>query len=334
LLANSFSLSINLKNTSFTLSSLFNIITKMKSFGIIAASALFGAIANAAPLNKRDVVWVTEIETDVVTVPVTMTVWANAEETTASTTTTESRHGHQFFHSKAPKVSTIPTPVSVAPAPSTTSVYVAPTPSTTSVYVAPTPSTTSIYVAPTTSSSEVYVVPTTSSTEVYVAPTTSSVYVAPETTSTYVAPTIQSTSVYVAPTISTTTSAPAATTSSSSSGASSGLAASGTEYSGDLTWYDVGLGACGLTSTSDEAIVAISQEIFDSADYKTANPNLNPLCGKFVTIKGKNGQTYQAKVVDRCVGCAEADLDLSQDFFNTVTSHGDGRVSGMSWSWN
>lgn len=306
----------------------------MKSFGIIAASALFGAIANAAPLNKRDVVWVTEIETDIVTVPVTMTVWAGAEETTtASTTTTQSRHGHQFFHSKAPQASSTSTTVSVAPTTSSTSVNVAPTPSTTSVYVAPTPSTTSVYVAPTTSSSEVYVAPTTSSTEVYVAPTTSSVYVAPETTSTYVAPTIESTSVYVAPTTSTTSSAPAATT-SSSSGASSGLAASGTEYSGDLTWYDVGLGACGLTSTSDEAIVAISQKIFDSPDYATANPNLNPLCGKYVTIKGKNGQSYQAKVVDRCVGCAEADLDLSQDFFNTVTSNGDGRVSGMSWSWN
>ncbi|KAI4735355.1 hypothetical protein E4T50_14126 [Aureobasidium sp. EXF-12298] len=317
----------------------------MKSFGIIAASALFGAVANAAPLNKRDVVWVTEIETDIVTVPVTMTVWADAAETTVATTTTQSRHGHQFFHSKAPKASTTSTSVYVAPTTSSTSVYVAPTPSTTSVYVAPTPSTTSVYVAPSTSSSEIYVAPTTSSTEVYVAPTTSStsvyvapttssVYVAPETTSTYVAPTIESTSVYVAPTTSTTSSAPAATTSSSSSGSSSGPAASGTEYSGDLTWYDVGLGACGLTSTSDEAIVAISQKIFDSPDYATANPNLNPLCGKYVTIKGKTGESYQAKVVDRCVGCAEADLDLSQDFFNTVTSNGDGRVSGMSWSWN
>ncbi|KAH0370738.1 hypothetical protein KCU65_g2340, partial [Aureobasidium melanogenum] len=303
----------------------------MKSFGIIAASALFGAIANAAPLNKRDVVWVTEIQTDVVTVPVTMTVWADAEETAVSTTTTSSRHGHQFFHSKA---STTSTPDAVVPTTSSSSVYIAPTPSSTSVYVAPTPSTTSIYVAPTTTSSEIYVAPTTSS-EVYVAPTTSSVYVAPETTSAYVAPTIESTSVYAAPTTSTTSSAPAATTSASSgSGESSGLAASGTEYTGDLTWYDVGMGACGLTSTSDEAIVAISQDIFDNAQYKTANPNLNPLCGKYVTITGKDGKTYQAKVVDRCVGCAEADLDLSQGFFNTVTSNGDGRVSGMSWTWN
>ncbi|KAG9884578.1 hypothetical protein KCU94_g18123, partial [Aureobasidium melanogenum] len=301
----------------------------MKSFGIIAASALFGAIANAAPLNKRDVVWVTEIATDIVTVPVTMTVWANAEETSVSTTTTSSRHGHQFFHSKA---STTSTPDAVVSTSSSSSVYVAPTPSSTSVYVAPTPSTTSIYVAPTTSS-EVYVAPTTSTSEVYVAPTTSSVYVAPETTSTYVAPTIESTSVYAAPTTSTTSSAPAATTSASSgSGVSSGMAASGTEYSGDLTWYDIGLGACGETSVDGDHIVAISHVIFDA--YSTGNPNTNPLCGKYVTINGKDGQAYQAKVVDRCVGCAEADLDLSHEFFNSVTSNGDGRVSGMSWTWN
>ncbi|KAI5248615.1 hypothetical protein E4T47_00587 [Aureobasidium subglaciale] len=309
----------------------------MKSFGIIAASALFGAIANAAPLNKRDVVWVTEIETDVVTVPVTMTVWAGAEETTvaAATTTTESRHGHQFFHSKAPKASTTSTAVPAASTTTSSSVYVAPTPSSTSVYVEPTPSTTSVYIEPTPSTTAVYVAPTTSSTPVYVAPTTSSVYVAPtiETTSAYVAPTIESTSVYVAPTTSTTSSAPAATTSSSSSGSSSGMAASGTEYTGDLTWYQVGLGSCGIDSTSDEAIVAISHTIFDDPQYATANPNLNPLCGKTVSIKGKDGSTYKAKVVDRCVGCAAADLDLSEGFFNTVTSNGDGRVPEMSWSW-
>lgn len=328
----------------------------MKCFGIIAGSALFGAIANAAPLNKRDVVWVTEIATDIVTVPVTMTVWADAVETTTavSTTTTQDRHGHKFFHSKASKASTTSTSVYVAPTtssssvyvaptPSSTSVYVAPTPSSTSVYVAPTPSTTSVYVAPTTSTSEayvapssstsdVYVAPTTSSTSIYVAPTTSSVYVAPTTTSAYVAPTIESTSVYVAPTTSTTSSAPAATTSSSSGSVSAGMAASGTEYSGDITWYDVGLGACGETSVDGDKIVAISHVIFDA--YSTGNPNTNPLCGKYVTINGKDGSTHQAKVVDRCLGCVEGDLDLSHEFFNTVTSNGDGRVSGMSWSWN
>ncbi|KEQ59857.1 uncharacterized protein M437DRAFT_55802 [Aureobasidium melanogenum CBS 110374] len=110
------------------------------------------------------------------------------------------------------------------------------------------------------------------------------------------------------------------------------MAASGTEYSGDLTWYDVGLGACGLTSVDGDHIVAISHVIFDA--YSTGNPNTNPLCGKYVTITGKDGQAYQAKVVDRCVGCAEADLDLSHEFFNSVTSNGDGRVAGMSWTWN
>jgi hypothetical protein len=301
----------------------------MRSFGIIAASALFRAFVNAAPVHKRDVVWVTEIETDIVTIPVTLTVWAGSEETTVSTTTTQDQERHQFWHpepSEAPISTTI---VSVVP--TSSSVYVAPITISTSIYVAPAPVSTSIYVAPTTTSS-VYVEPTTSS--IYVEPTASSIYVEPTTSSTYVAPVITSTSVYVQPTTSTTSSAPAATTSASSGPSVNGLAAPGTEYTGDLTWYDVGLGACGITSTPDQAIVAISQDIFDSPQYKTANPNLNPLCGKTVTITGKGGVSYTATVVDRCVGCAEADLDLSLDFFNKVTSHGDGRVSGTSWTWN
>ena len=131
----------------------------------------------------------------------------------------------------------------------------------------------------------------------------------------------------------TVTPSAAAATSSASSGSSSGLAASGTSYTGDLTYYDTGMGACGWDSTISDHIVAISQDIFDSTEYATANPNNNPLCGRYVSITGKDGSQYQAKVVDRCVGCAAADLDLSQDFFNTVTDNGDGRVSGMSWTW-
>jgi hypothetical protein len=290
----------------------------MRSFGIIAASALFRAFVNAAPVHKRDVVWVTEIETDIVTIPVTLTVWAGSEETTVSTTTTQDQERHQFWHpepSKAP-ISTTIVPV----VPTSSSAYVAPITISTSIYVAPAPVSTSIYVAPTTTSS------------VYVEPTTSSIYVEPTISSTYVAPVITSTSVYVQPTTSTTSSAPAATTAASSGSSVNGLAASGTEYTGDLTWYDVGLGACGQTNVDGDLIVAISHVIFDA--YSTGNPNTNPLCGKSVTIRGKDGASHQAKVVDRCVGCLEGDLDLSHEFFNTVTSNGNGRVSGTSWTWN
>lgn len=363
----------------------------MKSFGILAASALFGALVNAAPVNKRDIVWVTETDVDIVTVPVTMTVWVDGGYTSTDSSVATSTLQAAFYHpsrSHAPfrtSTSTTVAPVEtlnstsssvnstisstyVAPTTSSTSVYVAPTTTSTSVYVAPTTSSTSIYVAPTTTSTSEYVAPTTSSTSVYVAPTTTStsiyvapttstsIYVAPTTTSTsvYVAPTTSSTSTYVAPTTtsssvivapttteaptstyvaSTTTSSTAAATTSSSSSSGSGLAASGTTYTGDLTWYDVGLGACGWTNIASDHIVAISEDIYDAPEYATANPNNNPLCGRYVSIIGVDGSAYQAKVVDRCTGCNESSLDLSQDFFNTVTNNGDGRVHDITWSW-
>ncbi|GAB7348216.1 hypothetical protein MBLNU459_g6214t1 [Dothideomycetes sp. NU459] len=295
----------------------------MKSFGILAASALFGALVNAAPVNKRDVVWITETAVDVVTVPITMTVWVDGGATsTDSSTTTATVQAAQYHPSRthSPVFSTTTDSATVAPVETSTSTsdVVAPSTSSTSAYVAPTTtSSTSIYVAPTTTSStSIYVAPTTTSSTAVVEPTTTE---AP--TSTYVAPT-------------TTSSTAAAATTSASSGSGSGAAAAGTSYTGDLTWYAVGEGACGFDNVPTDHIVAVSEIIFDDPLYYTANPNNNPLCKKSVTITGSDGTQYVAKVVDRCTGCAKSDLDLSEDFFNTVTNNGDGRVPDMTWVWN
>lgn len=109
------------------------------------------------------------------------------------------------------------------------------------------------------------------------------------------------------------------------------MAKAGTSYTGDLTYYAVGLGACGENSVPSDHIVAVAEAIFDS--YNNGNPNNNPLCGKYVSITGADGSQFKAKIVDRCPGCEKADLDLSEDFFNTVTNHGDGRVHGMKWEF-
>ena len=313
----------------------------MYTKNVLAVSGAFLSVVAAVPMAKRDVVWVTEIKEDVVTMPVTTTVWVTPGE--ATPTSSDASHFGHHRHSQVTSyvqstvtVSAVTSsseessaePTSAASsseaAPSSSSVYVAPTtssvyvaPTTSSVYVAPTTSSTSVYVAPTTSS--VYVAPTTSSTSVYVAPTTTSVYVAPTPTSTYVAPT--------------TTSAAPAATSSAAAGVSSGSGASGTTYTGDMTWYDVGLGACGLTSSPSDHIVAISESIFDSYT-QGGNPNNNPLCGKSVTITGVDGTARTATIVDRCTGCAAADLDLSADFFNLVTDNGDGRVHNVKWKFD
>lgn len=109
------------------------------------------------------------------------------------------------------------------------------------------------------------------------------------------------------------------------------MAASGKSYTGDVTYYDVGLGACGITSSASEHIVAVSHVTFDS--YGTANPNANPICGKQVSITSSSGSQVLATVVDRCVGCTEDDLDLSTGLFQTVYPAGDGRVHGVKWSF-
>ena len=110
-----------------------------------------------------------------------------------------------------------------------------------------------------------------------------------------------------------------------------GDAAPGTAYTGDFTWYQTGLGACGITSSPSDHIVAISEDMFDLYTPPSGNPNDNTLCGKTVDLTGVDGTIYPAKIVDRCTGCAISDLDLSEDFFNTVTNNGNGRVSGMHW---
>lgn len=285
----------------------------MYSKNIIAAG-VFATVVAAVPMVKRDIVWVTETDEAVVTVPVTTTVWVNSGESvptaSASASTTVSHFGHHRSHvtSTVQSTVTVAAPSSSAeaassyeaPSSSSTSVYVAPTTST-SEYVAPTTTSTSEYVAPTTSTSE-YVAPTTSE---YVAPTTSSV--APETTS------AAAISTYEAPASTTT---PAAT----------GTSPSGATYTGDITHYDVGMGSCGWTNSNDEAIVAIPHGMMNNG----ANPNLNPLCGKYITISYA-GAEHQAKIVDTCGGCDGSSIDLSPTLFTAVAPSGDGRVSDVEW---
>ncbi|KAG2420036.1 hypothetical protein HFD88_004834 [Aspergillus terreus] len=104
----------------------------------------------------------------------------------------------------------------------------------------------------------------------------------------------------------------------------------GGSYSGDLTYYDPGLGSCGITSTGSEPICAVSHVIFDAAST-SANPNENPLCGLKVRIR--RGETsVDVKVVDRCVGCKATDLDVSRSVFGQLADLDLGRVV-VEWAW-
>jgi hypothetical protein len=108
--------------------------------------------------------------------------------------------------------------------------------------------------------------------------------------------------------------------------------ANGGPYEGDLTYYDPGLGACGVTSSNGQKIVAVSHIIFDKVQTGS-NPNTNPLCGKSVRVKRLGGDvTVDLVVVDRCTGCQPDDLDMTEDIFATLADVGLGRVKG-EWSW-
>jgi hypothetical protein len=111
--------------------------------------------------------------------------------------------------------------------------------------------------------------------------------------------------------------------------------AHGGPYSGDLTYYEPGLGACGITSTSSENIVAVSRLLFDAAQ-SGSDPNQNPLCGKKLRAKrvkeGSGERSVDLTVVDRCVGCKETDIDVSISVFKKLADEDLGRVT-TSWSW-
>ncbi|EJD47085.1 Non-catalytic module family EXPN protein, partial [Auricularia subglabra TFB-10046 SS5] len=102
---------------------------------------------------------------------------------------------------------------------------------------------------------------------------------------------------------------------------------------GEATYYEVGLGACGITNTASDSIAAVSTALFDSfPGYDGSNPANNPICGKSATAT-YNGKSITFQIEDKCVGCAFGDLDFSTSAFIALFGSLDaGRVSGVTWS--
>lgn len=74
-------------------------------------------------------------------------------------------------------------------------------------------------------------------------------------------------------------------------------------FTGDLTYYNPALGACGLQSNDNSDIVAVSHFTFDAVQTGS-DPNQNPLCGKKIRARRtrEDGKTVSVDltVVDRC----------------------------------
>ncbi|CAG8652610.1 9169_t:CDS:1 [Funneliformis mosseae] len=102
-----------------------------------------------------------------------------------------------------------------------------------------------------------------------------------------------------------------------------------TKFTGDATFFDTGLGACGRVSNNGELIFALPSVMFDPSPG--GNPNNNPNCGRLATVtRGANSVTVMC--VDRCVGCKSGDIDLSPAAFNQIANPDEGRVL-VSWSF-
>ncbi|EJF67025.1 barwin-like endoglucanase [Dichomitus squalens] len=99
------------------------------------------------------------------------------------------------------------------------------------------------------------------------------------------------------------------------------------------TFYGTGLGSCGITNSDTDFIVAISHIIYDAfPGYTSGNPNNNPACGRKIRATYQ-GKSVEVTAVDRCVGCAEFDLDFSPSAFDQLADPSIGRLHGVQWQW-
>lgn len=91
-------------------------------------------------------------------------------------------------------------------------------------------------------------------------------------------------------------------------------------YSGEATYYAAdGTGACGFkASPSDLNVAAMNKSQYNKS-----------WCGKCVLVTGPKG-TVKVRIVDLCPGCANGDLDLSEQSFMAIASLSAGRVK-ITW---
>ncbi|KAH0544669.1 hypothetical protein FGG08_001174 [Glutinoglossum americanum] len=112
-----------------------------------------------------------------------------------------------------------------------------------------------------------------------------------------------------------------------SGGSSGGACSSGSPCSGDMTFYDAGLGSCGDTDDGEsENVVALPH------DFMGVQSNGNPYCGKSITIE-YGGKKTTAIVKDKCMGCSGYSIDLSRKAFAELAPFSLGRVD-CKWYFN
>ena len=104
---------------------------------------------------------------------------------------------------------------------------------------------------------------------------------------------------------------------------------SGGDRSGEITYYAVGLGACGDDDSGKdqtENIVALSH-----VDMGTQS-NGNPMCGQTIKISA-GGKSTTAVVKDKCMGCVAGDIDVSEKVYKELFGGLDSGRMPCTWSF-
>jgi hypothetical protein len=265
----------------------------------LLASVLFGAMAAAAPFDKRALVTRTQVVTE--TVLVYTTVYADEVPVAPATTTPGLFFEKPKSSSAAPSSTSVYTPPAVAPS------SAAPAPAPSSTFTPPAPS--SAYTPPVAEVPSSTVVPAPQPTIVNTP--------APQPTSVYVPPAPVS-SVVVAPQPS---SAPPTSN------------PTGEKHEGDITVYDTfgAFGACGTALNDSDMIVALSAEAMGASTYNVMTGEAtNPWCGQKITIS-YNGNQVDATIMDKCPGCKGYDIDCSRGVWKALGINEDTRLQA-TWS--
>ncbi|EGN95476.1 hypothetical protein SERLA73DRAFT_76576 [Serpula lacrymans var. lacrymans S7.3] len=89
-----------------------------------------------------------------------------------------------------------------------------------------------------------------------------------------------------------------------------------------FTFFADGLGACGITNSPSDFIVALNSEQYGNGEY----------CFQMITIT-YNGITNQAQITDECPGCPYGGLDFSQGLFQAFADISQGVLYG-TWTFD
>ncbi|KAL2261508.1 hypothetical protein VTK26DRAFT_4018 [Humicola hyalothermophila] len=122
-------------------------------------------------------------------------------------------------------------------------------------------------------------------------------------------------------------STPPANPGGGSDGGDDGAGGGSTKYTGEITYYAVGLGACGFDDSGkdhSDNIVALSSQLMG------AQSNGNPMCDKTITVRA-NGKTVKATVRDKCPSCAPGDLDATEKMFIELFGSLDAGRQPVEW---